>query len=71
MRCYIYYLCINVEKTKCGTYKLHQKNKTHDVLNAFELNEAKPTYIPMELGYLNNDSNEKLSENNWVFCQTT
>ncbi|GBM94620.1 hypothetical protein AVEN_43154-1, partial [Araneus ventricosus] len=47
-----YYLGINIERTKEGNFALDQKNKIEEIVEKFNLKEAKPTNIPMDPNYL-------------------
>ncbi|GBN11147.1 Retrovirus-related Pol polyprotein from transposon TNT 1-94 [Araneus ventricosus] len=58
-----YYLGINIERTKEGNFALNQKNKIEEIVEKFNLKEAKPTNIPMDPNYLKQGEDDLLPNN--------
>ncbi|GBM97221.1 Retrovirus-related Pol polyprotein from transposon TNT 1-94 [Araneus ventricosus] len=59
-----YYLGINIERTKEGNFALNQKNKIEEIVEKFNLKEAKPTNIPMDPNYLKQEGEDDILPNN-------
>ncbi|GBN12713.1 Retrovirus-related Pol polyprotein from transposon TNT 1-94 [Araneus ventricosus] len=59
-----YYLGINIERTKEGNFALNRKNKIEEIVEKFNLKEAKPTNIPMDPNYLKQEGEDDLLPNN-------
>ncbi|GBN90327.1 Retrovirus-related Pol polyprotein from transposon TNT 1-94 [Araneus ventricosus] len=59
-----YYLRINIKRTKEGNFALNQKNKIEEIVEKFNLKEAKPTNIPMDPNYLKQEGEDYLLPNN-------
>jgi hypothetical protein len=47
-----HYLGIQMEREENGTFLLHQRNKIEDILSAYNMKDAKPVVMPMEMSYL-------------------
>ncbi|GBM15712.1 Retrovirus-related Pol polyprotein from transposon TNT 1-94 [Araneus ventricosus] len=59
-----YYLGINIERTKEGHFAWNQKNKIEEIVEKFNLKEAKPTKIPMDPNYLKQEGEDDILPNN-------
>ncbi|GBN79737.1 hypothetical protein AVEN_56089-1 [Araneus ventricosus] len=59
-----YYLGINIERTNERNFALNQKNKIEEIVEKFNLKEAKPSNIPMDPNYLKQEGEDDLLPNN-------
>lgn len=56
-----------MEREQDGTF-LHQRNKIEDILNAYEMKDAKLVVTPLELSYLSSTVEEnKVLPNNALY----
>lgn len=62
-----YFLGIEIHRKQDGSYLLSQKGKINQLVKDFKLEEAKPTYTPMETNYysLEKEENLLLSNDNY------
>ncbi|UYV63661.1 hypothetical protein LAZ67_2005217, partial [Cordylochernes scorpioides] len=61
-------VCIEISRNREGELLLRQKNKIQELVERYNLQEAKPTFTPMESGYPG-ISDEKLLPNNVQYQQ--
>ena len=59
-----FFLGIEISRKEDGSFLLSQRNKINQLVKDFQLEEAKPTYTPMETNYYNLQNEEDLLPSN-------
>lgn len=62
-----HYLGLEIERDVNGIFSIHQKAYIEQILKTFGQEDAKPSKIPMDPGYLKNEANAKLLPDNILY----